>query len=158
MRIADPREALRRLFARCHAPIDELLSATPTEAVLRHDIFDLAALPPSSVHRRGVLLGNAAHATTPDLGQGAGQALEDAATLVNLLRRARPDHIEAVLEQYDRLRRTRTLWCQSRLAGKVAQAAGPITRCLCDGALRAAPASLMTRAMARLQGSGPPGD
>ena len=42
--------------------------------------------------RRGrtVLLGDAAHAMTPDLGQGAGQAMEDAATLTRLLER-RPD-------------------------------------------------------------------
>ncbi|WP_332839804.1 FAD-dependent monooxygenase [Brevibacterium yomogidense] len=75
-----------------------------------------------------MLLGDAAHAMTPDLGQGAGQAIEDAATLVLLLRDTQEGtadfDLDSVLRRYSQLRRkrTRTLWRQSRLTGKVAQA------------------------------------
>lgn len=157
---ADPRSTLQGLFGSWHAPIGELLDATPTEAVLRHDIYDLAAFPGSFVHQRGVLLGDAAHAMTPDLGQGAGQAIEDAATLVVLLRSVRADGLEAALRRYDRLRRSRTreIWRQSRLTGKVAQSSGAVSTRLRDTALRAAPASIMTTAMTRLQNWKPPND
>jgi 2-polyprenyl-6-methoxyphenol hydroxylase-like FAD-dependent oxidoreductase len=155
--LGNDREALRELFGSWHRPIPDLIEATPDDAVLRHDIYDLAELPASFVTRRGVLLGDAAHAMTPDLGQGAGQAIEDAATLVLLLRTfrgapAEPD-LSSALGRYSRLRRARTraLWRQSRLTGTVAQIARPIGAGLRDTALRASPASLMTRAISRLQ-------
>jgi 2-polyprenyl-6-methoxyphenol hydroxylase-like FAD-dependent oxidoreductase len=55
--------------------------ATPPQALLRNDIYTMAAPLPSYRHGRVVLLGDAAHAITPDLGQGAALALEDAVTL-----------------------------------------------------------------------------
>lgn len=63
-----------------HEPIPALLAATPPEAVLCHDIYDLDPLP-SYAKGRIVLLGDAAHAMTPFLAQGACQALEDAVVL-----------------------------------------------------------------------------
>jgi len=126
--------------------------------VLRHDILDLAQLPASFVAGRTVLLGDAAHGMTPNLGQGAGQAIEDAATLTLLLRpddgsdRSDPD-VTAALARYDDLRRRRTgpIWSQSRLMGRVAQLANPIGAGLRDGLLRVFPPSLMTRGTRSLQ-------
>ncbi|WP_158726488.1 FAD-dependent monooxygenase [Tomitella fengzijianii] len=146
----DEPAMLRERFGGWHAPIPALLDATPTSALLRHDIHDLAALPPRCVAGRGVLLGDAAHAMTPDLGQGAGQAIEDAATLVLLLRHAgAPD---AALREYDRLRRrrARTLWHGSRLAGRVAQASSPAAVATRDVLMRAMPAGAAVRAAARV--------
>ena len=54
----------------------------------------------SFVNQRILLLGDA-HATTPNMGQGAGQAMEDAIVLVNCL--AEYD-IEKALKRYDKLR------------------------------------------------------
>ena len=51
---------------------------------------------------RVTLLGDAAHASTPNLGQGACQALEDAVALAHCLSEAGP--IEAALRTYERLR------------------------------------------------------
>src|SRR5699024_3338031 len=121
----DEPAVLRERFGGWHPPIAELLGATPASALLRHDIYDLAALPPTFVAGRGVLLGDAAHAMTPDLGQGAGQAIEDAATLVLVLRGG--GSLDAALNGYERLRRRRVrpLWRGSRLAGRVAQASNP---------------------------------
>lgn len=153
----DDYDALRELFGSWHQPIVDLIDATPAGSVLRHDIYDLTELPPSFVTGHGVLLGDAAHAMTPDLGQGAGQAIEDAATLILLLRDTRGETAgfdpAAALERYSQLRRTRTraLWRQSRLTGKVAQANGAVSSHLRDVAMRATPALLMTRAMNRLQ-------
>ncbi|MBT2484672.1 MULTISPECIES: FAD-dependent monooxygenase [unclassified Microbacterium] len=158
---ADAHSTLRQLFSSWHAPIAQLLDATPDGTVLRHDISDLAEFPPSFVRHRGVLLGDAAHAMTPDLGQGAGQAIEDAATLVLLLRDlpagADQSALDAALTRYDHLRRprTRALWQQSRRTGAVGQATGTRGR-LRDTALRLIPPSLMVRAMTRVQRWAPP--
>jgi 2-polyprenyl-6-methoxyphenol hydroxylase-like FAD-dependent oxidoreductase len=51
-------------------------------------------------------LGDAAHASTPNLGQGACQALEDAVVLAHCLGGSSP--AEAALRQYERLRISRT--------------------------------------------------
>lgn len=154
----DVLATLHSLFGNWHAPIGALLAATPPEAVLRHDIYDLVALPASFVHSRGVLLGDAAHAMTPDLGQGAGQAIEDAATLALLLRGASRQHLEGALTRYGRLRRPRTrgLWRQSRLTGRIGQAAHPATATLRDVVLRAVPSAVAAVGMARAQRWSPP--
>jgi 2-polyprenyl-6-methoxyphenol hydroxylase-like FAD-dependent oxidoreductase len=112
--IADEFTRVRELFGSWHEPIPALLDATDPAVIFRLPINDLARPLPS--FRRGscVLLGDAAHAMTPDLGQGANQAMEDAATLAALLHPFAPQtappagRVEAALDAYDRLRRGRT--------------------------------------------------
>jgi 2-polyprenyl-6-methoxyphenol hydroxylase-like FAD-dependent oxidoreductase len=72
------------------------------------------------VYQRVVLLGDAAHAMTPNMGQGAGQAMEDAIVLANCL--AQYDFDEA-LQRYDKLRvkHTKKVIKRSRNIGKIAQ-------------------------------------
>lgn len=57
--------------------VSQLINATPTNAILRNDIYDLV---PHDQWFKGkvVLVGDAAHATTPNMGQGGNQALESA--------------------------------------------------------------------------------
>ncbi|WP_199537311.1 FAD-dependent monooxygenase [Spongiactinospora gelatinilytica] len=76
-------EAAHRLRG-WHDPIPALIAATPKEAVIHVDIRDLDPLP-SYVRGRVALLGDAAHAMSPDRGQGAGQSIEDAAVLAAAL-------------------------------------------------------------------------
>jgi 2-polyprenyl-6-methoxyphenol hydroxylase-like FAD-dependent oxidoreductase len=134
-----------------HAPIPRLLSATPPRALLRSDIYTLAPLP-SYRHGRVVLLGDAAHAMTPDLGQGAALALEDAVTLAIYAGHATSSHpdLDAALSRYDRERRPRTqrLVRLSASIGRIGQARNPLTvagRNLAAGVL---PASVYLRASA----------
>lgn len=102
-----PREEARALFGAWHAPISEILTATHEDSISRHGLRQLDVVPDTYVVDRTVLLGDAAHAMLPDLGQGAGQALEDAATLVALLEQDNGSVGDA-LSTYDRLRRKRT--------------------------------------------------
>src|SRR5262249_20605691 len=69
-----------REFADGHEPITSVLAAS---RVGERSYLPLADLPPLPRWHRGnvVLVGDAAHAMTPNLGQGAAQALEDVAAL-----------------------------------------------------------------------------
>lgn len=139
-------EAALSLFADWHAPIRACIEATPAHQLMRHDIYDLAKLPTSFKLGRTVLLGDAAHAMTPNLGQGAGQAIEDAVTLARLLVDARSDAVDERLERYAEVRgrRTAQVWQRSRFTGKVAQAAHPLAAGLRDAVLRLTPSRAMS--------------
>ena len=101
----DELEELSRRLGSWHEPIPAVLAHTAPEAVLRHDIYRLPKL--DSYHRGSVvLLGDAAHAMTPNLGQGGGQALEDAIVLAAAVRNTRD--LPAALADYDHQRRPRT--------------------------------------------------
>ncbi|MEU7428317.1 FAD-dependent monooxygenase [Streptomyces sp. NPDC040750] len=137
---------LRRRFGHWHEPIPSLLAAADEDAVMRHDIY---ALPPLShfVTGRAALLGDAAHAMTPNLGQGANQALEDAVTLAALLD-TRPE-VESALAAYDEQRRPRTRMIarRSRRIGAVAQWHSPAATALRDLMLRMTPGSATLNAL-----------
>ena len=101
----DEMAAVRTRFAGWHAPIAGVLDATHPAAVVRTDLDHLA--PPLTTFVRGpvALVGDAAHAMTPNLGQGACQAIEDAVVLAARL--GLHDDVPAALAAYDRGRRPR---------------------------------------------------
>jgi len=134
---------LRRRFGGWHQPIPALLDAADPGAVLHHDLYEL---PPLKTYTAGkvVLAGDAAHAMTPNLGQGACQALEDAVVLGNVMASG------AGLGAYDRQRRPRTqmITRRSRRIGATAQWASPAAVTLRNTTLRLLPPSSFTRSLA----------
>ncbi len=149
-RFPDELAELRRRFAGWPEPIPSVLAAVDPAAVLRHDLFHLPPLPD---YARGpvALLGDAAHAMAPNLGQGACQALEDAATLAALA--DRPDG----LREYDALRRPRTqaVARRSAAAARVAHLSGWPAAAR-DAAVRRVPAAVLRRSTAALLDWRPP--
>ncbi|MGW2250609.1 FAD-dependent monooxygenase [Kitasatospora sp. NPDC001660] len=146
VRYRDPLAEVRRRFARWHEPIPALLAATRPEAVLHHDVNELATPLPSFAVGRIALLGDAAHAMTPHLGQGACQALEDAVTLAAAV--ADSSNLETALTRYDAARRPRTLTVarDARRAGRMGpQLANPIAVGLRNAAIRLTPPGAMVR-------------
>ncbi|MFF2618426.1 FAD-dependent monooxygenase [Kitasatospora sp. NPDC058046] len=150
VRYRDPLAEVRRRFAPWHEPIPSLLAATRPEAVLHHDINELTIPLPSYVSGRVALLGDAAHAMTPHLGQGACQALEDAVTLAAALAEART--VEGALARYDAARRPRsqTVARDARRAGRMGQQlAHPLAVGLRNTAIRLTPPGAMVRTVLR---------
>jgi 2-polyprenyl-6-methoxyphenol hydroxylase-like FAD-dependent oxidoreductase len=99
------REQLLRLYAGWHDPIERLIDATDDTEWIRTTISDRE---PIRWWGRGrvTLIGDAAHPTTPDLGQGACQALESAVELARCL--AEMNDAERALRTYESRRMTRT--------------------------------------------------
>ena len=123
----DESAELARLFGTWHEPIPQLLAIARPQDVLRHDVAELAAPLPSFHHGRTALLGDAAHPMTPNLGQGACQALEDAVVLSRLAAGAEAEAVAGVLAAYTaaRLPRTADVVRWSRRAGTMATWTSP---------------------------------
>jgi 2-polyprenyl-6-methoxyphenol hydroxylase-like FAD-dependent oxidoreductase len=146
---AGPRARLIDLFGHWHSPIGELLAKTAEGAILRTDIADRRKASRWSAGRV-TLLGDAAHPMTPNLGQGACQAIEDAVVLGRCLMEQRD--VTLALKNYDRLRRDRAdaVVTAARRLGRVAQLESRLACGLRDAAVRWTPQALNRRQMLRL--------
>jgi len=104
----DPAEQLRHLFAEFAEPAATLLDAA---AGIHVSTIEEVALD-SWAREHVVLIGDAAHATSPNMAQGAAMALEDALVLTDCLQRfpAIPDAIAA----FQARRRPRTDWVRAQ--------------------------------------------
>ena len=117
-------------------PVPGLVAATAPQDVLHNDIYDLALPLAPFASGRIALLGDAAHAMTPNLGRGACSAIEDAAALGRVLA-DHPDPVTA-LTAYDAARRPATskLIRRSRQIGNLGQLENPAALAARNAALR----------------------
>lgn len=140
---------LQQRRAEWHPSAAALIGATAAADVHVVETARLTRPLPSLSRGRIALLGDAAHAMTPDLGQGACQALEDAVVLGEVLDGARPHRAVAALHEYDAIRRPRTssLLRDSRRMNRVLRLTGPPGR-LRDAVFRSVPKALSTRVLA----------
>ncbi|MYW01655.1 FAD-dependent monooxygenase [Streptomyces sp. SID3343] len=136
----DERAELLRLFGDWHAPIRQLIESAAAERILHLDVHAMAEPLPAHHVGRTVLLGDAAHAMTPNLGQGGNQALEDAVEVADVLSAATADTVVDALPGYTerRLARTTAIVRASRRMGAMAQWESPVAVAVRDALLRAA--------------------
>ena len=142
---------LRRVFRGWHEPVEALIDATGASRILRNDIYDRPVLRTWG-RGRVTLLGDAAHPMTPNLGQGACQAIEDAIVLAREVR-ATPD-ITAALRAYEarRIRRTNWIVITSRRLGEIGQYANPVARAVRNAFMKHVASRVQARQLERLVG------
>lgn len=151
----DPRfrafnvQDLLERFGHYHAPIPEIISRTREADLLWNDILDLKPLSRYAFNNV-VLLGDAAHATTPNMGQGACQAIEDAVVLADEL--ATNNRATDAFRRFEqrRLKRTRYIIENSRRIGQVAQWQNTVLASVRNGLFRMLPARLNERQLETL--------
>jgi 2-polyprenyl-6-methoxyphenol hydroxylase-like FAD-dependent oxidoreductase len=124
-RTGERKARLSRLFGGWREPIGRLIEATDEEVILRNDLYDRRPVHHWG-HGQVTLLGDAAHPPTPNLGQGACQALEDALVLAGCL--AEQCEPVAALRAYEARRRKRSAAIieQSALFGMIGQWEQPL--------------------------------
>ncbi|WP_163512747.1 FAD-dependent monooxygenase [Fodinicola acaciae] len=146
----DPRGELKRRFGDWHDPIPQLIEVA--DNVLQHDVYDLARPLPAYHAGPVAFVGDAAHAMTPDLGQGGCQAIEDGVVLARTVTGA---DVRGRLPAYTgaRLKRTVSIMRQSRQMARLGQVSSPLAVIARTGAMRLVgilPASVTDRALVSL--------
>ncbi len=106
------KHELLDLFGNWHDPVPEVIEATRDSDILRNDVYELPHLKHWS-EGHVTLLGDAAHAMTPNLGQGGCLAIEDALALASCL--SEEHDVTAALKKYE-TRRKRRAYNVARLA------------------------------------------
>ncbi len=103
-------------FKRFHPLVIKLLEKTKEENIIRSDINDLS--PMDNWFKNNIcLIGDAGHATTPNMGQGGAQAIEDAFFLSNSIAHKDGDFLSF---QKARQKKVNQIVKQSWITGKMA--------------------------------------
>jgi len=129
-------------------PFHAVAAATDRTALLVNDVRTLKPLKRWSAANIA-LLGDAAHAMAPNLGQGAAQAIEDAAALGLALNGS--DDPATAFATYERLRRRRASMVQ-RESGRMARLALGRNLALKSSVVRLTPDAVSLRLMSRVIG------
>lgn len=140
----DTRSRLKEIFGSWHDPIPELIQKT--EHILKNGIYDR---PPRQGwgENNTVLLGDAAHPTTPNLGQGACMAIEGAFLLSACM--GKYHSIEEAAAKYEKKHfpRTRKVIKESLMNGKVGQLEGTLATGLRNTMVNALPAKMAAKSL-----------
>ncbi len=137
------------LFSGFDDVVEDLLSGLSNDVQLIHgDLNDQLAL--CMQQGRVVFLGDAAHAATPNMGQGAAMALEDVEVLSECL--AVEKRVDDALFAYEKRRapRVKTIRDRSYMIGKVAQWESPLARRLRNALMRMMPQDGLSKELCKL--------
>jgi 2-polyprenyl-6-methoxyphenol hydroxylase-like FAD-dependent oxidoreductase len=138
------KQQLLKLFHACHSPVPAVIEATDEAAILHNDIYDRPPLHTWS-NGRITLLGDAAHPMTPNMGQGACQAIEDAVALAACL--TTEPTVASALQAYEtqRLKRANTVVQRSHRIGQVFQLERPLAVRVRNSLFKMLPTQLLLR-------------
>lgn len=129
---------IRQEFRDYGSPVPEVIDATRQENILANGIYELEPAP-NWYRGRVALLGDAAHATTPNLGQGGCMAIEDAVVLARTL--ADNASLEQAFSHYEnqRFERSAKITLASRTIGNSVQKSNRVVAGLRNLAMKWAP-------------------
>lgn len=132
------------MFQDWHDPVPQVIQATTEEHILRNDVYEHKHLHHWS-RGRVTLLGDAAHAMTPNLGQGACQAIEDAVVLAHCLETE--SDIATALRRYEtrRVKRANNVGRLAGLIGRVVQVENPRVSSVRNGIMKRIPVNLLLK-------------
>jgi 2-polyprenyl-6-methoxyphenol hydroxylase-like FAD-dependent oxidoreductase len=148
-------DARRRLLLDAYrtfpSPVPDILAATRIEDTIRTDLYDFAPIARWS-ENNVALLGDAAHAMTPNLGQGGAQAVEDAHALARQFQQTAS--IAEALKNYERIRipKASSIVKASRTLGQIAHWRNPLAQWARDAAIRWTPQSIQQKQLDDLYG------
>jgi 2-polyprenyl-6-methoxyphenol hydroxylase-like FAD-dependent oxidoreductase len=142
-----PHTALLPRYQTWCSPVPEIVANTPETAIVHTDIYDCIPLRRWS-SQRVTLLGDAAHPMTPDMGQGACQAIEDAVVLAHALEQA--PSLDIALQHYEqqRIERTSRIVQQFYQVGKFEHTRNPLLVWLRDALYAWMPPKLLLNQLA----------
>lgn len=137
------------IFKDYHAPIGSIISNTPNDSIIWNDISDLVPTH-QFAHENIVFVGDAIHATTPNLGQGACQAIEDAAILAKCI--ADEAIVKNAFKKFEekRVPRTNFIVNQSWKIGKIAQNGNNLVASLRNGLLAIIPERVLIKQLKKV--------
>ena len=140
---------LAELFTDFNKDVVRMISETPKENIFVSDIIDLE--PISQWQKdRVCLIGDAAHATTPNMGQGACQAIEDAYVLGKLFGEGKT--VEEVFTQYEnsRMKKAHYIVNTSAAIGKVSHYENALAIWIRNTLVKATPNSVNEKQMEKV--------
>lgn len=145
---AESKSYLLEHFKDWHHPVRHLIESTPAEHILHNDIYDIAPMK-RWCRGRVALLGDSAHPTTPNMGQGACMAIESSLALARCIRQS--DELAESLRRYERERMPRTKWItnQSWRIGRIGQFESRLLCIMRDLFVQLAPDSLTIKQIER---------
>lgn len=139
---------LQTVFSNFHFPIPEILKLTRNDQLIWGDIIDIEPIKQFAFGKI-LHMGDAAHATTPNMGQGACMAIEDAATLTNALAKYSPEDAFRKFEAH-RIHRTTQIVNRSWTFGRLAQWENPVLIRLRNWLLKLVPQSTIDKQLKEL--------
>lgn len=142
-------EDLKREFNAFHAPITTILSNTKSSEMIWSDIIDLKPIN-NFAFDNILLIGDAAHATTPNMGQGACQAIEDAIILANEMEKSTKPSVAFKTFEKKRIKRTHKIVNKSLFIGKIGQLENGLLIALRNFVFSIMPSSINNKQMKEL--------
>jgi len=143
-----PIGKLNSYFEEYATLVKDLIASTPKTNIHTDEISDLK---PTNIwcQDKVCLIGDAAHATTPNLGQGACQAIEDAYVLSECLNQYNPNE---AFKEFQRLRisKVHMIVNTSWTLGKLAHLSNPILIALRNSAMQMIPKSINRKQSAQI--------
>ncbi|ADR22989.1 hypothetical protein MATR_31620 [Marivirga tractuosa] len=138
---------LSEKFIKFHPIVNQIINATDEQKIIRGDLMDLRRLDKWH-HQKIGLIGDAAHATTPNMGQGAGQGIEDAYVMAKLFSQNQAS--EKLFETFEKLRREKVDYVvnNSWRFGKMAHS--PFGRVIMKTVMKMTPQTVIKKQLEKL--------